>query len=258
MGLISNGIDNVRAFELPNGIWTDGRFFSSPRIALVRWRSSWEDKFYQVYVNGQYAGTTIEVGQRQLAVQTPSSFQTSVTIEVFAIDVEDANVDFSDEIDSPQANGGRVKITFLRSQNLPINSTAQIYFDAGTGQIDYDNPVNDSLIRTWPSWQDKAGFGMSKFGLSDFGFDSAAAIGFGKGSFGYGQFGLDADIFEWLSEQLAAGVYKFAVKITDSRGNESAASETGQITVIPSAQPAKELNISSFDKDSNQLVLSIS
>lgn len=146
----------------------------------------------------------------------------------------------------------------LRSQNLPISATAQIYFDNGTGEIDYDNPLNDSPIRVWPARQDKAGFGMSRFGASDFGYDSAAAVGFGKGSFGNGQFGLDADTFEWVSAPMQAGVYKFALKITDEAGNESSGSETIQVTVTPAARPAEQVSISSFDKQTNQLVLSVS
>ncbi|GAI19410.1 unnamed protein product, partial [marine sediment metagenome] len=39
MALIDNGIEKVRAFELPAGIWADGRYIGSPRMALVKWRS---------------------------------------------------------------------------------------------------------------------------------------------------------------------------------------------------------------------------
>jgi hypothetical protein len=213
--------------------------------------------FYQVYVNGQYAGATVDSQQRQMIVQIPTSLETPVRIEVFAVDAEEANTDFSNEIDPSVGQNGRVRISLLRSQNLPIGTTAQIYFDGGSGEIDYDNPLNDSPIRVWPARQDKAGFGMSSFGTSDFGYDSAAAVGFGKGSFGNGQFGLDADTFEWISAPMQAGVYKFALKIADEAGNESS-SETIQVTVIPAARPAEQVSISSFDKQTNQLVLSIS
>jgi hypothetical protein len=258
MALISSGIDRVRAFELPGGIWADGGSVGAPRIALVRWRSSWSNKLYQVYVNGQYAGATTDSQQRQMVVQVPSSFETPVRIEVFAVEVGEANTDFSGEIGLSPSGTGRVRTSFLRGQNLPVGSTAQIYFDNGTGEIDYGNPLNCSPVRIWPTWQDKAGFGMSRFGASDFGYDSAAAVGFGKGSFGEGWFGLDADTFEWVSRALQAGVYKFGVKITDEAGNESSGSETGQITVTPAARPAEQVSISSFDKQMNQLVLSIS
>ena len=83
-----------------------------------------------------------------------------------------------------------------------------------------------------------------------------AAVGFAKGSFGNGQFGFDADTIEWISPPLLAGVYKFAVKITDQKGGESI-SETGQVTVTPPAKPAKHLNIASFNKQTGQMMLEI-
>ena len=99
---------------------------------------------------------------------------------------------------------------------------------------------------------------MSRFGVSDFGYDSAAAVGFGKGGFGHGQFGLDADSLEWTSPVMGTGVYKFAIKVTDEVGNENGSSETGQVVVTPAARPTEKVNISSFNKQMNQLVLEIS
>jgi hypothetical protein len=259
MGLISSYIEEVRAFELPAGIWADGECFETPRVALVSWsaKANLSDKFYQVYVNGQYAGATLDNQQRQMIVPIPTSLASAVRIEVFAVEPEQAGTDFSDELASPSSINGRVRISLLRSQKLPSDATAEIYFDNGTGVIDYNQPMTDSPIRVWPSWQDKAGFGMSGFGVGDFGYDSAAAVGFGKGSFGHGQFGLDADTIEWISPLLMAGVYKFGVKVTDGAGNQSSASETEPITVMPAARPAEQVSISSFDKQTNQLVLKI-
>ena len=258
MALISSGIENIRAFELPCGIWADGESVGNPRTALVKWQSVWDDKFYQVYINGQYAGATIDSQQRQMIVQIPTSLESPVRIEVFAIEAEQATTDFSSEIESSIGKSGRVRISMLRGQSLPISAIAQVYFDNGTGEIDYDKALNDSPIRIWPAHQDKAGFGMSRFGVSDFGYDSAAAVGFGKGGFGHGQFGLDADSLEWTSPVMGTGVYKFAIKVTDEVGNENGSSETGQVVVTPAARPAEKVNISSFNKQMNQLVLEIS
>lgn len=258
MVLTSSGIENIRAFELPCGIWADGESVGSPRTALIKWRSVWDDKFYQVYVNGQYAGATVDSQQRQMIVQVPTSLESPVRIEVFAVEAEQAATDFSGEIESSIGQSGRVRISMLRGQSLPISAIAQVYFDNGTGEIDYDKALNDSPIRIWPARQDKAGFGMSRFGISDFGYDSAAAVGFGKGGFGHGQFGLGADSLEWTSPVMGAGVYKFAIKVTDEVGNESGSSETGQVVVTPAARPAEKINISSFNKQTNQLVLGIS
>lgn len=253
----NNGIDSVRAFDLPAGIWPDGQYIKEPRVALVKWRSTWSDKFHQVYVNGRYAGTTLDSGQRQLIVPFPTSPESPVRIEVFAVEAEYADKDFSSELTRPPVDSGRVTITLLRSQNLPAGATAQIYFDNGTGQIDYNNPITDTPISIWPAWQDKAGLGMSRFGLGDFGWDSAAAVGFGKGSFGHGQFGLDADTTEWTSPSLPSGIYKFGIQITDPSDRHSTTSETGPVTVTPAARPAEGLSVSSFDKQMNLLVLNI-
>jgi hypothetical protein len=223
----------------------------------VKWRSSLRDLFHQIYVNGQYAGVTLDSQQRQMIVPIPTSLESPVRIEVFAVEVEQANTDFSNELVWPPADGERVRIVLLRSQNLPIDSTAEIYFDNGTGEIDYDNPLTDSPIEIWPAWQDKAGFAMSRFGAGDFGYESAASVGFGKGSFGHGQFGLDADMIEWTSPPLQVGVYKFGVKVTDKSGNQSSASGTEPITVTPAARSAEKLSISSFDSQTNQLLLEI-
>ena len=256
MSLIAEGIDRVRALELPAGIGSDGNSFGCPRAALVRWRSNWSGKLYQVYVNGEYAGGTFDIRQRQLIVPVPSSFETAVRIEVFAVTPSDACIDHHDELTSNVATG-RVKLRLLRSQYLPVDSTIQIYFDNATGVIDYEDAISAEPIAVWPSVYDKAGFGMSNFGQGDFGYDSAGAVGFGLGDFGLGQFGLDADSIEWLSSQLSKGTYKFAVIVTDANGNESIAAETGAIDVIPAATPAEKLSIWQYDKTTNELILSI-
>ena len=256
MSLISEGIEKVRVFELPCGIWSDGIYVAAPRTALVKWRSNHSDKPHQIYVNGRFAGVTTDSQQRQEIIRIPASFKAPVRIEVFAVEARYAHIDFSSELDVLFAGSGRVKITLLRGQNLPIGTAADIFFDNGTGQIDYENAINHEPIQIWPAWQDKTGFGMAGLGISDFGYDGAAAVGFAKGSFGNGQFGFDADTIEWISQPLPAGIYKFAVKITDQAGRESI-SETGQITVTPAAKPAEHLRIASFNKQTSQMILEI-
>lgn len=258
MTITSDKIENVRAFEVPNGVFGDGQIAAAPKIAFVKWQSGWSDKFYQVYVNGKYAGATSDSEQRHMLVQVPDSPQTAVKIEVFAVEAQKANIDFGDEVGLDEPDKSRVCIQLLRSQNLPSDSFAEIYSDNGSGQINYENPINNTPIKIWPSWQSKAGFAMSKFGLADFGYDWAAAVGFGKGCFGYGQFGIDTDCIVWLSEQLPAGTYKFGVKIVSKNGNKSSSIETEQITVIPAAKPAEHLAVASFNKQNNKLIFNVS
>jgi hypothetical protein len=256
MSFTSTGIKSVRAFKLPCGIWADGGYVAAPRVALVKWHSNHSDKHHQIYVNGRYAGATVDSQQRQEIVQIPTSLESPVRIEVFAVEPKYAHIDFSSDINTPYTASNRVKIILLREQNLPMGSTADIFFDNGTGEINYDSALNEMPLRIWPSWLDKAGFAMADFGLNDFGYDGSAAVGFAKGSFGNGMFGFDADTIEWISPSLPVGIYKFAVRTTDPTGRMSI-SETEQITVAPPAKPAGHLSIASFDKQTNQLVLKI-
>jgi hypothetical protein len=213
--------------------------------------------FHQVYLNGRFAGATVDSEQRRLVVQTPRSFQSAVRVTVIAVAPADAAADFGDDLEQATVCSGRVRLRLLRSQTLPLGATANIYHDHGTGEIDYTKPVNAAPIPIWCCMQDKAGFGLARLGTGDFGFDSAAAVGFGKGALGHGQFGLDAETIEWISPMLPLGNYRFAVTITDAFGNEGPAAETSPMAVIPAARPATGLKVAAFDPQTNELVLSI-
>jgi hypothetical protein len=258
MSFLREGIHSVRVLVLPDGITPDGRHAAVSCAALVTWCSSNEGMFHQVYVDGQFGGATLDMQQRQLVVHVPSSFQAAVRVEVIAVKPNDAHLDFARRLERPASGGERVKLVLLRSQTLPAEARANFYFDHGTGEIDYLQPLNTHPIPIWPCPQDKAGCGMAQFGRSDFGYDSAAAAGLGKGSFGHGQFGLDADTLEWISPVLPLGRYRFGVKMVDRQGNESPASETQAVCVIPAARPAAKLNIVALNPQTNLLTMTVS
>jgi hypothetical protein len=250
MTVISEGIGRVRAFSLPAGVSCDGQANQLAGAVLVKWYSMHCNALHQVYVNGRFAGVTIEPAQRQLIVPIPLSQKTAVRIEVFAIEPGCADVDFSDELEAGQTQTGRIKIEFARTDNLPLNGSVDYYLD--------DNRLNSRAIKIRPEFVDKGGFGLSSFGMSDFGFDGSAAIGFGKGGFGFGWFGFDSDVLCWQSEQLEAGNYRFGIRITDNSGNVAQeAVETEVLTVIPPARPAERLKIESFDKQSGKMILKV-
>ncbi|MEN6332801.1 MAG: hypothetical protein ABFE01_00985 [Phycisphaerales bacterium] len=257
MRLHRDGIEDVRAVLLPDAIAADGCGAVIGGAALVTWHSSHAAMHHQVYLNNSLAGATFDVEQRQLVVQLPTSFLSAVHVEVVAVEPEDAHLDLSDELD-PLPAGGRVRLVLLRSQALPPKAHFNVYFDNGSGHIDYDAPLNASPISVWPCPQDKAGFAMAAFGTDDFGYDSAACVGFGRGRLGEGPFGMDADAIEWISPPLPLGRYRFGVKIVDACGNGSVAGETDPIAVIPPPQPAAALCVASFNPQTNELVLRIS
>jgi len=257
MSLDGSKITDVRAYILSAGIVRDGECVRETRRAVIKWHSGWSGRLHQVYVNGRYAGTTVECEQRMLVVAVPGELLTAVRIEVFAVEMDSCQRDFSGQLDSAVVSSGRVRLRIVRCQQLPAGAILSIYGDGGTGQIDYQSPLSSGPIYVWRAWQDKCGFGMSGFGSCDFGYDSAAAVGFGRGSFGYGQFGLDADLIEWVSEPMSSGSYQFGIRVEDSRGKKSEAVEVGPVFVNTSARPVDEVSVDSYDEDANLLVLKV-
>jgi len=256
MHLTSDGIDRVRANVIGGGITGDGSNVGESLNVIVSWRCVHFDKLYQVYVNGLLCGFTDDVKQRRILLGYRSGWQSVIRIEVFAVEAGEASTDFSDELE-PYDGGGRVKLSFARRISLPYSGSFYVYGNEGTGQIDYDMPLSEG-VPLWGACQDKAGFGLCRFGESDFGWDGSAAVGFGRGAFGKGEFGFDADVVEWTSGELSAGIYSFAVKIVDYMGNlETGASFVSDVVVIPAADAGEVLEVDSFDSDGNLLLLKI-
>jgi len=255
---LRDDIEDVRAFVLPDGIDVQGCGAAVSRFVLLTWRSNLRDRLFQVYLNHCFAGVTFDPRQRRLIIPIPSSLESSVRVEIVSVEPKDIDSDFSDEIESIASNAARVKLLLLRSQDLPVGATANIYYDRGTGDIDYAEPLNESPIPLWPCWQDKTGFGLTKFGCGDHGHDAATAVGFARGAFGYGQFGLDAETFRWISPPLSRGRYRFGVVVTDTQGNQSLATETDTIALVPGVRPWVRLSVYRFEADSGQLTLSLS
>jgi len=256
MTLVSSGIDKVRAFALAAGIGSDGAAVNEPVNILVKWRSGHEDKLHQVYINGQLAGLTDDCFQRTIIATVMSVMSSSAKIEIYAVGLDEGDVDFSRQLENT-VRFGRVNLGWSRRQGLPLDGMGQVFSDGGSGAVDYDKGLAGCGLRLWPAWQDKGGFGLGRFGASDFGYDGSAAVGFGRGSFGEGDFGFDADAINWQSGELATGEYKFAVKVSDRKGNESHAAETDVITVIRTAGSAEKIAVESYDKDQDELILSV-
>lgn len=256
MQLMSDGIDRVRANVIGGGITGDGSNVGESLNVIISWRSLHADKLYQVYINGSLCGFTDDVLQRRMLSGYRSCRQSVIRIEVFAVEAGDAATDFSDELE-PYDGGGRVKLSFARRISLPYSGSFFVYGNDGAGPIDYNAPLSEG-VPLWGACQDKAGFGLCRFGESDFGWDGSAAIGFGRGAFGKGEFGFDADVVEWTSGELSAGEYSFAIKAADSMGNlESGVSLVSDVVVIPAADAAEVLEVDSFDSDANSLLLKI-
>ncbi|PKL46807.1 MAG: hypothetical protein CVV39_06660, partial [Planctomycetes bacterium HGW-Planctomycetes-1] len=82
--MLSDGISKVRAFALAAG------------AAVVKWHSEYSGKLYRIYVNGRFAGATVEPMQRQMTVPIPLSQKTAVRVEVFAVEQGFSDIDYLD------------------------------------------------------------------------------------------------------------------------------------------------------------------
>ena len=76
MSFVWDGIENAQVLTLPDGVRADGRCVAVSGAALVTWHSSQTGMFHQVYLNGRFAGATVDAEQRRLVVQTPGSLKT--------------------------------------------------------------------------------------------------------------------------------------------------------------------------------------
>jgi hypothetical protein len=235
--ILCEKISNVQVFSLPMGVSADGSANQLTGFAVVKWHSEYNLP-HQVYVNGKFAAAA-DTEQRQMIISLPLSQKAAVKIEVYAVDLQNADTDFSELIES-EHKPSRVQIEFPKM----LDGCIDIYRE--------DEKLTNQTIRLFSL----IGFGLAGFGQSDFAFDSGAAAGLGKGAFGYGQFGFDADMFCWQSSQLNTGTHSFKLKITDVNGNQTE-TQTQPVTLIQSALPAEKITIDSFDKQNNKLVLSV-
>ncbi len=253
MTFTNEQIENVIACELPAGVTDSGQGDNLHSSLLIKFSSGRTDRLHQVYLNGRYAGTTVEPDQRQMIVPMPPA-RAFVTVTVCAVNFADAFTDFSNLI--PPTRSGRVRIQILRSQSIPLGSFLNLYFDNASGDIDYNNPLNPEPIPVWPDRCLKTGFGLGKFAKDDFGYDGDAAIGFGKGLFAQGPFGFDADAVSWTSPPLLTGQYRFAVGVRDINAAITYSDERS-IYVNSPAVPAKKLSVHSYDPQTKQITFTI-
>ena len=257
MGIISDGIKNVRVFMLSAGVGADGSGIEESLFVLVQWHSEYEDRLYEVYADGKLAGTTHGPDERQIVVPVCLSECEPVRIEIYAVYAGETQTDYSGQLGELPKNN-RAEMNLAREISLPYEGIAEVYSNNGNGQIDYGEPVTKEKILLWPGWQDKTGFGLGSFSIGDFGFDGSGVAGFRKGEFGEGQFGFGAETIAWLSGELATGIYRFGVKVTDQFGNSGEPIESEEKIVIQQAIPAENVGVVSYDKASNELVLEVS
>ncbi|MEN6387207.1 MAG: hypothetical protein ABFD79_18665, partial [Phycisphaerales bacterium] len=161
--ILSEGINKVRVFVLPGGISGNGLPITSG-FGIVKWESVLNNKLYQVYVNGKFSGVSQSSNQRRIIVPLTNCRETAINIEVYAVDYQEANTDFSDVIN--KTSQARLKIELQKT----INGYVDFFIE--------DEKQNKESIKIQA---ERNGFGWGVFGYSDFGYENSNSPGFGKG-----------------------------------------------------------------------------
>ena len=248
-------IDKVRATVFPAGYLKDGTAAALPGVILVRWKSGHTDKLFQVYVNGEWAGVTSHTEQRELSVQYDHTH--TAVIEVIWVTADDKFVDWGGRVTGwKKTDGSHAVLSFSRRGTIPLGSEARLYGDRGLGEINFAEVLDRQAV--WLEPTEKWGWGLDAFGRGDFGYSGTGATGWGKGSFGYGEFGFDADRLSFESEELAAGRYRFAVRLADAAGNLDEGEILEAEVNIDPLPVGPGLSIESYDDQTETLALNIS
>lgn len=254
MGFSTNNISNVKAMAFPLGINGNGDMIEMPGLILVTWDSYATDTLFQTYVDGELSGVTSVLYQRKLLVQYEHTH--TAAIEVIAVDPEDMNVDYANELDGfIDIDGSHVLISWPKRGVLPLGSKAKVYWNSGSGEIDYNQALTTQTV--WQMVCEKWGWGLDAMGRGDFGFSGTGAPGCGRGSFGKGEFGFDAELQSFQSESLSTGTYQFAVRLSDAFDNHIAQNDVTCQISVDSLPNAATLAIESYDEQLDSLSLNI-
>ena len=254
MGFSTSNIEHVRAMAFPVGTAGNGIMLAVPGLILISWSSGMTDKLFQVYVDGQLSGVTSDPGQRKLLVQYEHNH--TAAIEVVAVEPADKDVDYAGQLEGfTVVDGSHAIISWPKRGVLPLESQACVYGNAGSGAIDYSQPLVTEKV--WAGQWEKWGWGLDAFGRGDFGYSGTAAVGWGRGSLGQGEFGFDAELQSFQSEALSAGTYSFAVRHSDGLGNYIAQNDTICEVSVDPLPAAPVLAIDGYDGQLDSLVLRI-
>ena len=238
MSYSTEGVTQVRVRPLALGM-ADGRPLVSTGAVEVQWESSQEGRWHQVYVDGRLAGVTALPQDRRLVFAVPvgrKGASNLVLAEVVAVDGADRWTDFGVEIEGFSGLGARARLSWQAGEYLDPNlESFEIFGDDRSGTVQYEAALNESPIPAWPG------------GL--------APWGFGCGGFGLGGYGRSAATFEWTTEVLGSGCWRFAVVAVDGAGNRlaTAAEVEAHIATVP--RPTTGLRVAAYDPQTQAVTL---
>jgi hypothetical protein len=225
------GISNVRVRPLLLDV-ADAAPAGPAGLLEVTWQSTHAAFWHQVYVNGAFSGVTARAADRRLVVAGPvgrSGGLGLVWVDVVAVDAADRRTDFAEEVGAASGSrGGRVRLTWQAGTYLDEGLAAfDVYTNGGGGAVDYALPLNEMPLPATPG--------------------GAAPWGYGCGGFGVGGYGVSAAAYEWTTDHLGPGEWRFAVVGVDAAGNRLAVAAEIALDVTPASRPAGNVRLAGYD-----------
>jgi hypothetical protein len=154
-----------------------------------------------------------------------------------------------------------VKITmqFVVPAGYRRGDYAKLFWDSGTGTIDYDAPVDNRLYELFPDGAGIYGFGHALWGHFRWGHaQSRRAPGFGHLSWGRFPWGHGSGVVVASHVVSACGTYKYALKIYDSTGNAQSGSPAEASIAVHTAPPKPAgLKKETYNKTTDVLTLEV-
>jgi len=239
VGHTTEGITHIRLRPLALDV-IGGDPVAATGAVEVMWDSTQGSRWHQVYVNGRLAGVTPQIEDRRLVVSEPvgrGGMQSTLLVEVIAVDATDRWTDFGDELSGlGQNRGPRVRLTWQGGLYLDPNlESFDVFADGRTGAVDYTAPLNESPIPAKPGGQSPWGFGCGGYGL--------------------GAYGQSAARYEWTTDVLEPGTWRLAVVAVDAAGNRLATAAEIETDLSPPARPPENFRVASHDPQTRTAML---
>ena len=151
----------------------------------------------------------------------------------------------------------RITIQFVVPTGYMPGDRARLHGNAGSGQIDWENPLTGRYLDLFPNAAGLFGFGRAAFGMHRFGEGFASGVpGFGRLPFGRHPFGHGTAVIEAHDTATACGMYKYGLACYDDAGNVHVGSpEEVTVEVHMAPPPPTGLTKNSYNKQTNVLIL---
>ena len=153
----------------------------------------------------------------------------------------------------------RVTLQFPVPAGYSPGDYCRLFGNGGSGDIDFDTPLNNFIYPTHPNHRGLMGYGNAPYGAYPYGSIAAVdVLGYGCAPYGAYPYGLGCIVIEAVIEVDDCGYYKFAFGAFDAAGNAHAgdpAETAREIHVAPEA-PAG-LKAESYNTETDQLTVSV-